>query len=242
MLDPESRRVLQLSDAEHWQIHDMAGKHFPAGARRYRFEIWACRWLRAAKEIIAYHEDAGTPLSTARQKSGTVVFLQLSAAWMQAWPYGKGDGAERTSYVEYMTVLEREGLMRWAAPYVSPSLRAPGDPEAVQGRATTYRVIMPTSGVELREIGVSPWELQTALAREAGPYGRPWTLDEAYHALWAVRAEVPLSHQYGRKTQALIGRFAALVNRKADPQAARDQQQLPSWPPSGRHTSRRLAG
>lgn len=242
ILDPGSRRVLQLTDAERWRLHAIAERQYPAGARRYRFEVWACRWLRAIKEVISYHEDAGRQLSTIRRQSGTVVFLQLSAAWMQAWPYGKGDGAERTSYVEYVKVLEREGLMRWAAPYVSPTLRAPGDPEAVQGRATTYRVIMPESGVELRELGVSPWELQQALVSEAGPYGRPWTLDEAYHALWAVRAGVRLSHQYGRKTQALIVRLAALANRKADPQAADSQQGLPSWRASGRRTSRRLAG
>lgn len=242
ILDPSSRRVFQLSDAEHRQLHAVAARSFQPGARRYRFEIWACRWLRAMKEIRAYHEDAGRPLRTVGQGSATVAVVQLSAAWMQAWPFGKGDGVRRTSYLEYRAVLEREGLMRWAAPYVSPSLRAPGDPEAVQGRATTYCVIMPEPSIELREVSLPPWDLQPVLAAATGPYGRAWTLDEAYHALWATRVGVPLSRQYGRKTRELIEHLAALACVKAGPVTVGDQERRPPQHPGGRYGSWRVAG
>ena len=215
-LDPTTDRIIQLNARERAWLLQVAKKHYPAGALRYRFEVWLFCWLRAVKSCLLYSSTRdGTVIPMRR---GTHVRVQMSALWMQAWPYGKGRNGEtgKTRYVEYRHILESRGIMTWAEGYVNPRLWHSQLEEHYRGIATRYSVKVPDLNTTTEDVPVAPWILRAAIDQISGPHKRRLTLDEAYHALEVTAGGTDLTKRYSAHVGKEITRLAEAIRAALD--------------------------
>jgi hypothetical protein len=180
------------------EIMEIAEDLFPRGPDRYRFEVWTCCLLRATKSTVRYARERRQP-ETRRTGPGFVT-AELSAEWMEGWPWGSGEVDGRRAYLAYRDALISKG---WLAP-VRRHVRPLGGLEEQPGSATLYRVREPRMTTEADLL--LPRVLVQARIGDTTVVGRPLSEVEAYHALSPQRMGVHLRRRYGRSTARLIER------------------------------------
>jgi hypothetical protein len=199
--DPLSARVRQLTDDEWRNIFHLAERYFD-GAARLRFEVWTGSFYRAVKEIVHHHErNPPRPGELRRMESLTDmggrdwVEVEIAAEWQEEWPYGSGGKGGRTKYLLYRRILEAEGLVVQRTAHRHCRAAHESAPEDSANLAASFLLLRP-SVATLRDVRAAPGVLKKA-CEGITVSGRGYSLDEAYHALYAVGHVRDLRRRYG---------------------------------------------
>lgn len=187
-------------------IRQLADDLFGPGRQRYAFEVWANSLLRATKSIAAHHAAVG---GRGTPSGDGWVEVEILADWMEGWPWGGGRSGGARAYTDFRDKLLAKG---WLVPVSRPVWHVQG-PEG-PGDATRYRVRTPLA-VRASELPL-PLEVVARRIRGISVSGRGLTLEEAYHALDAVRSVRHLARRYGEATAARLRSYVAVLRPRLD--------------------------
>lgn len=227
-LDGSLRRTHLLADHEREEVMGIAEAAGFRGSQLYRAEVWLAASRRAVKRIIKHHARKGAPLAEQEEGGQRVVTVQISARWMQRWPYGKGSSkaggtnGPETAYVRFRRALVAAGWMslKRYSPIAEAIRRGNRVPSDVAYEPNTYAVKVPDLAVRVRDVGVDALALRDTL--EMWPVlvsGRPMDLDEAHHVIWLVRRRVPMRKRYGYRLGVRLEAIGRELERRLQPRA-----------------------
>ena len=205
-LDLDLPHPLDIQD-----IREIAAELFPPGPNRYHFEVWTCCLLVASKSVVRYRRRNGQVES--RPEDPGYVTVEISADWMEGWPWGAGEIDGRRAYLVFRDGLIAKG---WLAP-IRQAIRPVQGLSEQPGTATIYRVRAPRV-TTVKDLQL-PRELLHGRIRDFRIRGRQLTEVEAYHALEVEAARVHVRRTYGEPTASHVAR---LLNRLRNPFAPND--------------------
>lgn len=212
-IDPLSLEVRQLARSERGLIMDLAERHYPAGAQRYRCEVWLASFLRSVKENMRYRRENGRERFVRQAHGAEQVEVEILAEWLENSPYGSGECSRtrRTRYLDYLQILIDAGVVELAREYSHHR-------DARLSRARTYLVRTPETAL-LRDLvyggrTYSPWIVKRVLPRIVIDGNRGCALpDDAYHDLHLAVSSIDLRGRYGRDTAVKIQYRAGLIEK-----------------------------